>query len=369
MSLILEKPQIIPDLSPQNILDITRDKFKQAVQASKPLFAWFSLTEGCDLHCKYCFADSIKPLESELSTTEILPIIDNIAEAGTEAIVFGGGEPALRRDLVEIVQYSSRYMSVAMNTNGQALDQHYIEQLARAGLSQIKISVDGLQETHDWNRGKGTFDKAIEGLKAAKAAGISRVILIATISQLNYREVPGMVRLAMELGVDFSMVEFLPLGRAVQEKGWGLTKDQTRELQQYLREAQRLYGAKRIIFENRYIIAEDEHAQKICIDPNKPVNLFDFCVGCPNGIYQYCINATGKVTAGDITTLEVGDLRKEKLSTIWRDSDVLNLLRDRERLKGKCGDCEYKYICGGCRRRAYTYTGDLMAEDPGCWRK
>ena len=369
MPLLLENSQTVPDLSPQNILDTTREKFKKVVQESKPLFAWFSLTEECDLRCKYCFADSSKPVESELSTAEALHIIDNIAEAGTQAIVFGGGEPTLRKDLSEIVQHSSRYMSVAINTNGQALDRYYIERLAQAGLSQIKISVDGLQDTHDWNRGKGSFEKAIEGLKAGKVAGIPRVIMIATVSQRNYKEVSGMVKLAMELGVDFSVVEFLPLGRGMQEKGWGLTKDQTRDLQRYLMEARRLYGAKRIIFENRYIIAEDEHAQKICIDPNKPVDVFDFCVGCPNGIYQYCINATGKVTAGDITTLEIGDLRKEKLGIIWRDSDVLNLLRDREKLKGKCGDCEYKYICGGCRRRAYTYTGDLMAEDPGCWRK
>jgi radical SAM protein with 4Fe4S-binding SPASM domain len=369
MPVLLGKSPRAPDLSAQEILQVTKEKFKKAVEGSKPLFAWFSLTEECDLRCKYCFANSSKPLEGELSTQEVLRIIDNIAEAGTQAIVFGGGEPTLRRDLPRIVEYSSKYMSVAINTNGQALDRDYIGKLAKGGLSQIKISIDGMPETHDWNRGKGTFEKAIEGLRYCKAAGIPTVIMIATISQLNYKEVPNMVKLAMELGVDFSMVEFLPLGRGIEEKDWGLTPEQTKELQRYLMEARRLYGTRRIIFENRYIIAEDDHAQKICADPDKPVGVFDFCVGCPNGIYQYCINATGKITAGDITTLEIGDLRKDKLSSIWKESEVLNLLRDRDQLKGKCGSCEYRYICGGCRRRAYTYTGDLMAEDPGCWRK
>lgn len=356
------------DLSPDSILSSTREKFQRALKEARPLFGWFSLTEECDLRCRYCFAGSTRPMEGELPTREVLQVVDNIAEAGTEAIVFGGGEPTLRKDLVEIVAHASRRMAVAINTNGQLLEPESVRRLARAGLSQLKVSVDGLQDLHDWNRGAGTFEKALNALKEARAAGIPRVILIATISQLNYPQLPEMVRLAMELGVDFSAVEFLPLGRGTSGQDWCLTPEQTRDMQRYLTEARRLHGAKRVIFENRYIIAEDQHAQRICADPQRPTGVFDFCVGCPNGIYQYCINAEGKVTAGDITTLEIGDLRRERLGEIWRNSEVLHLLRDREQLKGKCGECEYRYICGGCRRRAYTYTGDLMAEDPGCWR-
>ncbi|MBI1987513.1 MAG: radical SAM protein [Nitrospinae bacterium] len=355
-------------LSPESILSSTREKFQQVLKEARPLFGWFSLTESCDLRCRYCFAGSSRPLEEELTTQEVLQVVDNIAEAGTEAIVFGGGEPTLRKDLVEIVAHASRRMAVAINTNGQLMEPESVRRLARAGLSQLKVSVDGLQDLHDWNRGAGTFEKALNALKEARAAGIPRVILIATISQLNYPQLAEMVRLAMEQGVDFSAVEFLPLGRGTSGQDWGLTPEQTRDMQRYLTEARRLHGSKRIIFENRYIIAEDEHAQRICADPQRPTGVFDFCVGCPNGIYQYCINAEGKVTAGDITTLEIGDLKRERLGEIWRNSEVLHLLRDREQLKGKCGECEYRYICGGCRRRAYTYTGDLMAEDPGCWR-
>jgi len=367
MSSVLDRLTGGVGLDSRDILSVTREKFQKAVAETKPLFAWFSLTEECNLHCRYCFADSSRPLKDELSTREVLAIIDNIVEAGTRAIVFGGGEPTLREDLLTIVEYSSRYMTVALNTNGQVLDQRYIERLARSGLSQIKISVDGLRDTHDWNRGKGSFDRAIESLRLCRSAGIPTVILIATVSRLNHQELPELVRLAMELGVDFSMVEFLPLGRGMRE--WGLTPEQTREVQRFLMEARRLYGPKRIIFENRYIITEDEHAQRICMDPQKPVNVFDFCVGCPNGIYQYCINARGRLTAGDITTLEIADLRKERLSKVWQESETLQLLRDRDRLKGRCGSCEYRYICGGCRRRAYALTGDLLAEDPGCWRR
>jgi radical SAM protein with 4Fe4S-binding SPASM domain len=74
------------------------------------------------------------------------------------------------------------------------------------------------------------------------------------------------------------------------------------------------------------------------------------------------------VAAGDIMALEVGDLRKERLKDIWENAELFKVIRNRENLKGKCGKCRYRYICGGCRRRAYTYTGDIMAADAGCWR-
>jgi radical SAM protein with 4Fe4S-binding SPASM domain len=90
-------------------------------------------------------------------------------------------------------------------------------------------------------------------------------------------------------------------------------------------------------------------------------------VGCISGIYSYVINARGRVAAGDIMTLECGDLRKESLASIWKNAELFKLLRDRERLGGKCGRCKYRYICGGCRRRAYALTGELMGADPGCW--
>ena len=92
-------------------------------------------------------------------------------------------------------------------------------------------------------------------------------------------------------------------------------------------------------------------------------------VGCITGIWLYCISASGKVVVGDVITpeLEIGDLREQSLREIWYNSELANLLRDRDKLKGKCGRCQYRFVCGGCRRTAYRMTGDIMAADPRCW--
>ena len=364
---------MIQDLSPKDFLNITREKFRKMVREAKPLTCWYSITEECDLHCKFCFADSTKPWPDELTTQEIYALLDNIAEAGTQAIVFGGGEPTLREDLVEVMHYAARYknMFVALNTHGQWLDRKYVTRLVNAGVSQVKVSVDGLKESHDWNRGEGTFDKCIQALKNCVDAGIKSVIWIATISQMNYDEIPQMVKMAMDLGVDICMVQLFPGGRWKGKTDLMLTREQVRDWQRYMVEQQNIYGWTRIQFEDRYQICEDCHALKVAADPYRIGDFTDTPAGCISGIWQYIINASGKVVIGDIVTpeLEIGDLRQEKLSKIWRYSDLANLLRDRDKLKGKCGRCELRFVCGGCRRMAYSLTGDIMAPDPQCWYK
>ena len=362
---------MIQGLSPQDFLNITREKFRKMVREAKPLTCWYSITEECDLHCKFCFADSTKPWPDELTTQEIYALLDNIAEAGTQAIVFGGGEPTLREDLVEVMHYAARYknMFVALNTHGQWLDRKYVRGLVNAGVSQVKVSVDGLKESHDWNRGEGTFDKCIQALKNCVDAGIKSVIWIATISQMNYDEIPQMVKMAMDLGVDICMVQLFPGGRWKGKTDLMLTREQVRDWQRYMVEQQNIYGWTRIQFEDRYQICEDCYALKVAADPSRVGDFTDTPAGCISGIWQCIINASGKVVIGDVVTpeLEIGDLRQEKLSKIWRYSDLANLLRDRDKLKGRCGRCELRFVCGGCRRMAYSLTGDIMEADPQCW--
>jgi len=364
---------MIDELSPQDFLNITREKFRKMVREAKPLMCWYSITEECDLNCKFCFADSTQPWEDELTTQEIYALLDNIAEAGTQAIVFGGGEPTLREDLVEVMHYAARYknMFVALNTHGQRLDRKYVRGLVNAGVSQVKVSVDGLKESHDWNRGEGTFDKCIQALKNCVDAGIKSVIWIATISKMNYDEIPQMVKMAMDLGVDICMVQLFPGGRWKGKADLMLTREQVRDWQRYMVEQQNVYGWTRIQFEDRYQICEDCYALRVAADPYRIGDFTDTPAGCISGIWQYIINASGKVVIGDIVTpeLEIGDLRQEKLSKIWRTSELANLLRDRDKLKGRCGRCELRFVCGGCRRMAYSLTGDIMAPDPQCWYK
>lgn len=364
-----------PDISDKDFLEITREKFYRAVsEESSPDLAWFSLNDACNLNCKYCFADAEflnqdpdNCIRDFLSTDDIFDILNKMVDAGTKQIMFAGGEPTLRRDLPQIINYASMFMNVAMNTNGYLVGQEMAYELADAGLTQVKISVDGLMQNHDWNRGEGSYERAMEATRSFQKAGIPTIMLIMTLSALNYDDMPGLLKMAMEMDVDFTLVEFLPIGKAAEHKDWCLTREQVRDFQRRLFNAQKEYGWQRVAFENRYIVSEDRFCKDICTDPTKPCGFVDYCVGCISGIYSYIINPQGKVAAGDILTLECGDLKKESLKDIWANADLFKMLRDRESLEGKCGKCKYKYICGGCRRRAYALTGNLMAGDPGCW--
>ena len=188
---------------------------------------------------------------------------------------------------------------------------------------------------------------------------------------MNYDEIPQMVKMAMDLGVDICMVQLFPGGRWKGKTDLMLTREQVRDWQRYMVEHQNIYGWTRIQIEDRYQICEDCSALKVAADPYRIGDFTDTPAGCISGIWQYIINASGKVVIGDIVTpeLEIGDLRQEKLSKIWRTSELANLLRDRDKLKGRCGRCELRFVCGGCRRMAYSLTGDIMAPDPQCWYK
>ena len=268
--------------TPQEFLNVTREKFRRMVREAKPLTCWYSITEECDLHCKFCFADSSKAWPDELTTEEVYALLDNIAEAGTESIVFGGGEPTLRHDLLEVMSYAARWknMFVALNTNGQCIDGDYARRLANAGVSQVKVSVDGLRESHDWNRGRGTYDKCIQALKNCVQAGIGSVIWIATISQVNYHELPEMVDTAMDLGVDICMVQLFPGGRWKGKTDLMLSREQVRDWQRFMVQQQEIHGWRRIQFEDRYQICEDCHALTVAANPHRIGDFTDTPVGC-----------------------------------------------------------------------------------------
>lgn len=372
-----EKLPSIPlasDEDRQKFLNITRDKYYTMVNESQPLFCWFSLTEECDLRCKYCFADSTKPLEHELSTRECYQVLDNIEESGTTAVLFGGGECTLREDLLQIVDYAAnkKGLFVGINTHGHKLvDRLFVQSLKLAGVSQIKIAVDGLQESHDWNRGKGAYAKCMQALQNCVDVGIESVQAIATISKKNHAEVPEMIKRDMEMGITSAQFPLLPVGRGKQCKDLMLSKEELRDWQQYMFEQQKIHGVYSIQTEDRYQITEAKGALMVAANPDRNQGYGDTPAGCICGIWSYAISADGKAYIGCTITpeLEICNLKEQKLSDVWHNSELIKLMRDRDQLKGKCGRCEYRFVCGGCRRMTFAETGDLKAEDPACWYK
>lgn len=356
----------------EDFLEFTEYKYKKWLKRVRPISAAWEITNACNLSCKYCGLDSGKPIEGELSTEEALDLIDNISDGGTLSLMILGGEPTLRKDLIEIINYASLFMSVGINTNGIFLDKDYAEKLANAGLHEVKISLDGAKaETNDVNRGKGSYKKAIEAIKACKASNIPSVVIETTISNQNYEELVEIIKLASHLAVSIVVNEFIPFGRGKHRKDLVLEKDKRREMQKYLKEKREEKGIRRIGFEERYIICEDEEAKDKLGDPfSRAVS-----VGCTAGIFSYGIKADGTVIPCPCLRKEIGNLKEETLKDIWKNSETLKMLRDRDKLKGKCGACIYRFVCGGCRGRTYHIKGevgeegegDFMAEDPLCW--
>ncbi|MHC1636271.1 MAG: radical SAM protein [Candidatus Methanospirareceae archaeon] len=352
------------DLEAEDFLDFTRDKYIRLVKRATPIYGAWEITNACNLRCKNCGFDSGEAMEGELSTEEALDLVDNIKEAGTASLMILGGEPTVRKDLLEIISYASLFMSVAINTNGVLVDKNYARRLADAGLHQVKVSLDGAKaDTHDAYRGKGTYDKAIEAIKACKAAGIPSVVIETTISKHNYDELEDIVKLALRLGVWIVVNEFIPFGRGAYRADLLLDKERRRRMQEYLLRMKKEMGGWKINFEDRYIISKDEEAKEALGDPFcKAV-----CVGCFAGIFGYGIRPNGEVIPCPVLRKGVGNLKEEKLRDIWKNSEMLKTLRNRDKLKGKCGTCVYRFVCGGCRGRTYSLTGDFMAEDPLCW--
>jgi len=351
--------------SPEAILSSTRAKYSKALEECKPLFALFEVTNTCDLNCKhpmldckYCGLPS-ELGEDELTTDEIHSLIHNIYNGGTTAISLIGGEPTLRPDLLQIVSYASLRMEVTLVTNGQLLDREYVRGLKDAGISWIKVYLDSPDaEIHDSIRGEGTHRKAYQAIQNCRQADV-RVSVINAVTPLNYKQLRDMIRLAIESRAVVEMAELLPS----QDSQLVLTKEQRREAQRVMLEGQGIFGRDKVRFGSYYIVSEDEEGLKIWADPSKKGSN----VGYPWGIYGYGIKANGIMVPDPLITVPLGDLRTQKLDDIWNNSVMINTLRHRGRLKGKCGKCEYRFVCGGHRGRAYFANNDFLDEDPACW--
>jgi radical SAM protein with 4Fe4S-binding SPASM domain len=351
--------------SPEEILSSTRTKYGKALEECRPLFAVFELTKACDRECKYPMLDckscglTSEHDGPELTSNEINAIVDNIVRAGTVSLSLTGGEPTLRPDLLQIVTYASLRLEVTLITNGQTLDEDYVLRLKKAGVSWTKVYLDSADpEIHDALRGEGTHERACQAIRTCKEEGL-KTSIITTLTPLNHRDLRDMIRLAVKLKAPIEATEFL----SPEDTGLAMTKEQRRDTQRVMLEAQRIFGRDRIRFANYYVIGEDLEGLSNWADPSKK----DASVGYPWGIYGFGIKPNGRIVPDPLLPMELGDLLSQKLVEIWRSTALLSNLRHRGRLEGKCGRCEYRFVCGGHRGRAYLSTGDFMDEDPACW--
>lgn len=339
------------------------------------IISW-NTTLKCNLKCSHCYINAqSKKSGRELTTDEGKGIIDQIAELGKTILVLSGGEPLLRSDIFELAQYGvQKGLIVTLGTNGTLIDKETADKLHSVGVRKVAISIDSSTATvHDSLRGvKGAWEKAVNGVKACTASGVS-VQFNVTMTRQNCHDLDEIVLMAKNLGVKNIHLFFLvPTGRG--KNMLDLSPETYEELL-----------LKALIYSDDSIEVKPTCApqfMRIAKQVGKDVSRWSR--GCIAGI-NYCrILPDGGVTPCPYLPVRAGNVLTTSLGEIWANSEVLSALRDFSNLKGKCGKCGYNRICGGCRARAFGLTsfcsgatviskqigegagGDFLSEDPWC---
>lgn len=350
-----------------------------------PFLVVWDYTHRCNLTCKHCYSDSGVSQEAELTTVEALAVVDQLAEAGVTALAFSGGEPLIRRDFFQVAKHAVRcglYVSVA--TNGTLLTKENVRRLKETGVNYVEVSIDGATaNSHDKFRGvPGAFEKALEGLKNCAEEDLC-VCMATTATKSNLDEMPAILDLAERIGAErFTYFNFIPAGRGKNIFTEDLSAEERENLMRYLLNRMSK-GCKTTILTTAPQLARVAlqcqrpagtgeitmsmaHMQTARVS-KKAVPLADFIGGCGAGRLYCSISPQGDVHPCVFLPINVGNLKTERFLSLWLNSRLFKALRNRANLKGACGKCGYKFICGGCRARSGAYhDGDFFNDDPGC---
>ncbi|MEM0058200.1 MAG: radical SAM protein [Candidatus Bathyarchaeia archaeon] len=348
-----------------------------------PFLIVWDFTYRCNLKCKHCYSNAGEPTREELGTRDALRVVDQLADFGVVSLAFSGGEPLMRKDFFDVAKHavdSGLYVSLA--TNGTLLNKQTVQRLKEIGIHYVEVSIDGSNaKFHDDFRGvSGAFNMAITGLKNCIKQGLCTSIAV-TATKRNFKDIPKILELAEKIGAKrFALFNFVPTGRGVEMASQDLSSEEREEVMLFLLD-RLLSGSKVTILTTtpqlaRVAVAHQVNASGEVFLPmahmqtskvnKKAVALADFIGGCGAGRLYCSISPEGDVHPCVFLPVKVGSLKTSTFQDLWLNSEVFEALRNRENLKGSCGECQFKYVCGGCRARAYAYTHDIMASDPGC---
>jgi AdoMet-dependent heme synthase len=333
------------------------------VQYVPHVVAW-NLTRRCNLECAHCYiaAGPHETAASELDTAACLGIVDQLLAVNpAPLLILSGGEPLLRDDLPEIARHASANgATVVVGTNGTLLTDDRIAALQAAGVRGVAVSVDSLRPSyHDnFRRGRGALAQVQDALARLTAARLDFIIQ-TTATKGNRAELERLVAWSAEQGaVSFNCYFLVPTGR-----GAALSDLSPADYEAVLADLARWQRAYRGRMMVRAKCAPHFMRHVHQTDPDSPI--LNYETRCPCGT-QYCrITPDGKVTPCPYLSEVAGDLRRQSFAEVWRSSRLFRLLREGA-LGGKCGACEYRTLCGGCRARAFAVEGDVLAADPSC---
>lgn len=337
------------------------------------LVAW-EITRSCNLHCAHCRAAAEDvTYDNELSTEECFELVDSIMGVGKPIIILTGGEPLYRTDVCQIGRYAAeRGLRVVLGTNGTLITSEVAAALKEVPVSRVGVSIDfPTAELQDEFRGAaGAFEAALAGIAEAQRAGIE-VQINSTITRANAPHLDSLLNLALDLqAVAFHPFMLVPTGRGKSLSHLELSPQEHEQILNWVYDKQAELG-NRIFFKPtdapqymRIALQRQRHQARAVT--GHPPALDSVTRGCLAGVSFCFISHIGQVQGCGYLNVEAGNVRKDSFASIWLDSPLFARLRDLSNLTGKCGVCEYRRPCGGCRARAYEATGSYLGADPYC---
>jgi heme b synthase len=335
------------------------------------LIAW-EVTRSCNLACKHCRAEAhTEPYPGELDTQEAKALIDQFRKAGNPILIFTGGEPLMRGDIFELVEYAdSLGLRCVMAPNGTLITAENARQMKESGIQRCSISIDGPDAaSHDAFRGvPGAFEASMRGIRHLKDAGIEFQIN-TTVTRNNMGNFKDIFHLAEDLGaVAWHIFLLVPTGRGAEIGEEVIGAEEYERVLNWFYDFRKTTDMhlKATCAPHYYrIMRQRAKEEGVQVTPDT-FGMDALSRGCLGGTGFCFVSHTGTVQPCGYLELECGDVTATPFPDIWKNSPQFLQLRDQKQYQGKCGVCEYHKVCGGCRARALTMQGDHMAEEPLC---
>ncbi len=350
-------------------------------EGRKPVVVW-NATLQCNLKCRHCYsASSSAAAPDELTTDEAIAMIDDLAAFKAPVLLFSGGEPMLRGDILRLIRHASvAGLRAVLSTNGTLITSKVAASLADAGLAYAGISLDGLEGVNDAFRGQsGAFQSALAGIRNCRAAGV-RVGLRLTMNKSNVADIGGIFDLIERENIPrVCFYHLVATGRGGQLADVELGHDETRRTLDYIIDRT---AALHAVGKNVEVLTVDNHADGPYVyirlmheDEQRAarcLQLLKLNRGNASGIGIGCVSWNGDVLPDQFWRQHVlGNVRSRRFSEIWSDpvQPLLAKLRDRRKyLRCRCMRCRFLDVCNGnFRARAEAATGDMWGDDPACY--
>ncbi|MGA3059370.1 MAG: radical SAM protein [Candidatus Bathyarchaeia archaeon] len=332
----------------------------EMLEVAPQVVAWES-TRACIFACVHCRAEAQKdPDPKQLTTREALNLVDQIAELCKPVFIISGGDPLQRRDIFEIASYASSLgLRVVMSPSGSNLTADTFEKMKVAGIRMISLSLDGSSPgIHDnFRQVAGAYNLAMKNMSLARQSGFAFRVN-TTVTQHNVDDLFNIQKLSVEMGArEWDVFMLVPTGR-------GKVKMEITP-EQYEETIQSIYKVSLTSPIPIKMTCAPQYMRVIAQQPREP-RLSHTGRGCMAGNGFCFISHVGEVFGCGFLPISAGDIRQQKFKQIYQQSPLFVQLRNHKSLKGKCGSCDYKSLCGGCRARALSIYKDYLEEEPYC---